>query len=62
MVAAHLHDLQAAATHGIKTIYIPRDDDKRGKNDVKAKKDGGEVDVVVNSFLELAKLFEHRNY
>lgn len=43
----------------MKTIYIPRDDEKLSQGEVvKSKKDGGEVDFVVNSFLEIAELLQ----
>lgn len=55
MVAAHINDLRAAAKQGMKTVYVNRpEEDFRGIGEVKTKKEGGEVDVVVNSFLELA--------
>ena len=58
MVAAHLWDLKAAAKHaGMKTVYVPRiTDDLEDREGVKSKAEGGEVDVVVNSFEELAAL------
>lgn len=56
MVASHVNDLRAAASFGLKTIYIPRKTEDRGVEgggyDVKAKKDGGEVDVVLRNGLE----------
>ncbi|KAL4268321.1 HAD-like hydrolase superfamily protein [Pleurotus pulmonarius] len=54
MVAAHIYDLRAAASHGMKTVYVRRGEDI--VDDVKSKDDGGEVDVVVNSIIELAAL------
>lgn len=59
MVAAHIHDLRAAASHGMKTIYVRRatEDDHSIRAEVKSKKDGGEVDLVVDSLLELASIF-----
>ncbi|EJD02361.1 haloacid dehalogenase [Fomitiporia mediterranea MF3/22] len=58
MVAAHLFDLQAAAKEGMRTIYIrrPTEDAPETRQSIKAKKDGGEVDVVVDSFEELASV------
>jgi FMN phosphatase YigB (HAD superfamily) len=54
MVAAHIEDLRAAARNGMKTIYVRRPDEGGPSEDVvNAKADGGEVDIVVNSFLEL---------
>lgn len=62
MVAAHIHDLRAAASCGLKTIYVRRPAEDEGlKDSVKSKADGGEVDLVVDSFLELATILEgHR--
>jgi len=60
MVAAHIYDLRAAAKVGLKTIYIPRPDEETNgakSEDVKSKEQGGEVDVVVQDFRELARLF-----
>jgi FMN phosphatase YigB (HAD superfamily) len=60
MVAAHLLDLRAAASCGMKTIYGRRPgEDVECVADVKTKKDGGEVDLVVDSFLELASILAH---
>ncbi|KAH9851360.1 haloacid dehalogenase [Lenzites betulinus] len=57
MVAAHLWDLQAAAKQGMKTVYVPRPtDDGDLRDQVKSKAEGGEVDLVVGSFEELAGL------
>ena len=57
MVAAHLYDLQAAASHGMKTVYVRRPtEDVDLQAEVKSKHDGGEVDVVVDSFEEIAAL------
>ena len=55
MVAAHIQDLRAAASHGMKTVYVRRpteDGDLRAQ--VRSKAEGGEVHVVVDSFEELA--------
>ncbi|KAJ3740295.1 haloacid dehalogenase [Lentinula detonsa] len=68
MVAAHLFDLQAAKGVGMRTIYVrrPREDEdlsvKEGRKEgvreeVKSKAEGGVVDVVVEDFMELARLF-----
>ncbi|KAI9062297.1 haloacid dehalogenase [Trametes sanguinea] len=55
MVAAHIHDLRAAAKHGMKTVYVRRPtEDGALREQVKDKAGGGEVDVVVDSFEELA--------
>jgi len=58
MVAAHRWDLLAAASVGFKTIYVPRpaDDTREVRESMRSKKDGGEVDLVVKDFEELARL------
>jgi beta-phosphoglucomutase-like phosphatase (HAD superfamily) len=57
MVAAHISDLRAAASHGMRTVYVGRPTEDVGVRDsVKSKADGGEVDVVVDSLTELAGL------
>lgn len=60
MVAAHIFDLRGAASVGMKTIYVPRpqeDADVMAEGlEIKSKKDGGEVDLVVGSFTELAEV------
>lgn len=60
MVAAHIHDLRAAASLGMKTVYVRRvgeDSIVRDGELVKSKSEGGEVDCVVDSFLELSEVF-----
>jgi methionine salvage enolase-phosphatase E1 len=64
MVAAHIHDLRAAAKVGMKTIYVkrPTEDSPEVRESIRAKNQdedggGGEVDVVVGSLEELAGLF-----
>ena len=58
MVAAHIYDLRAAAKEGMRTIYVrrPTEDTEDIRSAVKSKKDGGEVDLVVDSIDELAGL------
>ncbi|GBE78747.1 haloacid dehalogenase [Sparassis latifolia] len=58
MVAAHIYDLQAAAACGMKTVYVRRlsEDPLEVRDQVKSKANGGEVDAVVDSFIELATL------
>ncbi|KAL0959145.1 hypothetical protein HGRIS_014432 [Hohenbuehelia grisea] len=59
MVAAHIFDLRAAASNGMKTIYVRRlDEDVVEPESVTRKEDGGEVDYVVDSLTQLAELFE----
>ena len=56
-VAAHVYDLRAAAAQGFRTVYVRRPTEDAGERvRVRAKADGGEVDVVVDSFEELAAL------
>lgn len=57
MVAAHIYDLRAAAEQGMMTIYVRRPQEDPGAlEEVRTKRDGGEVDYVVSSFLELASI------
>lgn len=58
MVAAHKHDLLAAASVGFRTVYVPRpaEDSREVRESMRSKKDGGEVDLVVKDFEELARL------
>ncbi|KAF8647515.1 hypothetical protein AX16_006655 [Volvariella volvacea WC 439] len=60
MVAAHIWDLRSAASVGMKTIYVPRageDPELETKGEVvKSKDQGGEVDVVAGSFVEIAQM------
>ena len=59
MVAAHIQDLRAAAGVGMKTVYVRRvgeDPLVRDGELVKSKDEGGEVDCVVDSFLELSEI------
>jgi hypothetical protein len=55
MVAAHIKDLRAASALGYQTVYVRRPtEDIVEQKAVKSRADGGEVDLVVNSFVELA--------
>lgn len=59
MVAAHIYDLRAAAGQGMVTVYVRRPhEDIPLDSPVRSKKDGGEVDYVVDSFLEIADIIE----
>ena len=59
MVAAHIYDLRAAAGQGMITVYVGRpDEDIPLDSPVRSKKDGGEVDYVVDSFLEIADIID----
>ncbi|KAL8286491.1 hypothetical protein RQP46_004508 [Phenoliferia psychrophenolica] len=55
MVAAHIYDLNAAASYGMRTIYVPRHTEDKmipgGPESVKAKSEGGEVDAVATEGL-----------
>jgi hypothetical protein len=57
MVAAHKFDLIAAASVGFKTIHVPRpaEDSREIRESMCSKKNGGEVDLVVKDFEELAR-------
>ena len=62
MVAAHIYDLQNAAKHGMRTVYVRRPtEDASLQSEVKAKAEGGDVDVVVDSFIELAGVLRSSN-
>lgn len=59
MVAAHIFDLRAAGSLGLKTVYVPRPDEDAGLKAgevVKTKDEGGDVDFVVDSFEGIVKL------
>lgn len=58
MVTAHKWDLIGAASFGFKTIYVPRptEDPRDVRENMRNKKDGGEADLVVQDFQELARL------
>nr|UNR78490.1 dehalogenase [Schizophyllum commune] len=59
MVAMHIEDLRGAAKNGLKTIYVRRPDANEPipePEEVKSKAEGGEVDVVVDSLVELAEV------
>lgn len=62
MVAAHIFDLRAAASVGMRTIYVPRlqEESDTSSNDIKTKAEGGEVDLVVPSFTDLANVLERK--
>jgi FMN phosphatase YigB (HAD superfamily) len=60
LVAAHINDLRGAAAQGMRTIYVPRPRADEGiREQVKSKAEGGEVDLVVPSLIELAKWVEN---
>jgi len=60
MVAAHIHDLRAAASQRMVTVYIRRPSEDSSLQDIKEKSQAGEVDYVVNSLTELAEIFAAR--
>lgn len=57
MVASHIHDLRAAASQGMKTIYVRRTSEDTNAPKILAKQDGGEVDYVVDTLTELCRVF-----
>lgn len=61
MVATHLWDLEGAANSGLKTVYVHRDakEPTEESTDVRTKAEGGEVDLVVKSFTELATVLKN---
>jgi len=66
MVAAHIFDLRAAAAQGMRTVYVrrPKEDEEALSalgGDIKSKEHGGEVDIVVDSFTELAEVLGKMN-
>ena len=62
MVAAHIYDLRAAAPLGMKTVYVRRHTEDPGVWDkVQPKSNGGEVDVVVESFTEISEVWKDSN-
>lgn len=58
MVAAHIFDLRAAKLQGMRTVYVRREteDTVEQRASVKSEAEGGEVDLVVDSFEELARI------
>jgi len=61
MVAAHIYDLRAAAALGLRTVYVRRAGEERPEvGEARSKAEGGEVDVVVDSFTELAAILAGR--
>jgi len=61
MVATHVWDLGGAARAGMKTIYVRRAaQEPVPDEELKLRSDGGEVDLVIDSFTELAGLFAAR--
>ena len=63
MVAAHIYDLRAAAKHGMKTVYVRRPtEDVAVQAEVKSKAEDGEVDLVVDSILEVAEALRASNH
>ncbi|KAG2343483.1 hypothetical protein BDR05DRAFT_963048 [Suillus weaverae] len=58
MVAAYRFDLLAAASVGSKIIYAPwpPGDLREVRDSLSSKKDGDEVDLVVQGYQELARL------
>ncbi|EKM77536.1 hypothetical protein AGABI1DRAFT_115116 [Agaricus bisporus var. burnettii JB137-S8] len=64
LTGAHLWDARGAAGVGMKTIYIPRpdeDDPYPTGQSVKTKAEGGEVDLVIDSFEDLVRLVKENH-
>jgi 2-haloalkanoic acid dehalogenase type II len=64
MVATHVWDLRGASAVGLKTVYVKRPNE--GIRDhldekVKTKEEGGEVDIIVEDLIELAKIIADLN-
>ena len=55
-----LRHLRAAAAHGLRTVFVPRPREPDSAPDTRARADGGEVDLVVRDFYELARVLEGR--
>lgn len=60
MIASHICDLRAAAGVGFRTVYIPREteDTATERREVNIKTLGGEIDVILGSFTELAEVVQ----
>ncbi|KAG6896841.1 hypothetical protein C0992_005744 [Termitomyces sp. T32_za158] len=56
MVAAHEWDLRGASAVGLRTVYVPRFGEGSPRSEIKTKAEGGEVDIIIRSFEELAGL------
>ncbi|KAF7368750.1 hypothetical protein MVEN_00199900 [Mycena venus] len=55
LVSAHLDELRVAESAGMKTIYVRRpSEDQEVEAEILSKQEGGEFDVVVDSFEHLA--------
>ncbi|KAJ7182197.1 HAD-like domain-containing protein [Mycena crocata] len=62
MVAAHIYEFRAAASVVMRTSYIRRaGEEPPDVGEVKSKAEGGDVDVVVDSFIDLAQLLAKGN-
>ncbi|KAJ6551863.1 haloacid dehalogenase [Mycena capillaripes] len=62
MVAAHLWDLRGASNAGMRTIYVKREaEEPFDQEEIRTKSEGGEVDLVFESFVELAAFFAAGN-
>ncbi|KAK4058548.1 hypothetical protein OIO90_000710 [Microbotryomycetes sp. JL221] len=60
MVAAHIYDIRAAKSNGLKTIYVRRatEDVGEDKSLITSIADGGECDVVVDSIEEIVQYLQ----
>ncbi|KAF7378055.1 Haloacid type II [Mycena sanguinolenta] len=58
MVATHVWDLRGAAAVGMKTIFVKRAaEEPVAEDEAKPKSEGGEFDLVLDSFAELAHFY-----
>ncbi|KAJ6480259.1 haloacid dehalogenase [Mycena sanguinolenta] len=58
MVATHVWDLRGAAAVGMKTIFVKRAaEEPVAEDEAKSKSEGGEFDLVFDSFAELAAFY-----
>jgi len=60
MVAAHIRDVLAARSQGMRTVYIPRLDEEWDpdlfEQHGKPRAEGGQMDLVVSTLTELAHI------
>ncbi|KAF6752015.1 HAD-like domain-containing protein [Ephemerocybe angulata] len=60
MVAAHIFDIRAASKLGMPSVYVVRPQEEADPHPeaIKTKAEGGDADIIVSSFLELADILE----
>ncbi|KAH9475811.1 (S)-2-haloacid dehalogenase 4A [Psilocybe cubensis] len=66
LVSAHIQDVRGAANVGMRTVYVRRPgediDESTGQHvEVHSKENGGDVDYMVGSFLELVDVIKRVN-